>query len=170
MDVGSQNAVATIHCSAPRGPVSLCPPIPGDKYTSQNATKSKSLTVPLKHCQRGSKSQPTDTHLVILFSPSSRSQYLSCPVLLQGFSAHPVIQPPSKFLQLFLTSLLSFLHLLYLKPLCLGPLPLVFFFSSMNLLGLPVSQVFPPLITPTCTIKFRNSLKMWEWEGPNGYK
>lgn len=97
-DVGSQNAVATIQGSAPCGPVSLCPPIPGDKYTNQNATKSKSLMVPLKHCQRGSKSQPTDTHLVILFSLSSHSQSLSCPILPQCFSAHPVIQPLSKFL------------------------------------------------------------------------
>lgn len=33
------------------------------------------------------------------------------------------------------------------------------FFSSLPPLGLPVFQVFPPLITPTCIIKFRRFLK-----------
>lgn len=98
--------------------------------------------------------------------------HITYTAMSQCLSAHAVIQSLPKFLP-------ALPHILAVLPACIVPqVPLsestfpllLLFFPSANLLGLPIYQVFPPLIIPTHIIKFRNSLKRWEWEGSNGYK
>lgn len=119
----------------------------------------------------------TDTHLDVLLSFSSHSQYLAYPMMSQCLSASLVSSPyqnSSQHPPHIPAVLPSFPVPRLSLPESTIILLLAVFFSSLAPLGLPVFQVFPPLITPTCIIKIRHFLKRsgagGGWEALSGNK